>query len=151
MVGPIIMQCPSIQLVPRDEHAEEKLNSFSTATEKYNFIVDYYKGIQVDGDIYCEVHHILPVSLGGKNSKDNLVTLPGSIHYVVHFLLPDVMLERNDHDGRVKMLIALNGFKKTRRKSAQVSLIEASEKYASLVKEARAIDSKRKKGVKLSA
>lgn len=36
---------------------------------------------------YFEKHHIIPRSLGGKNTKDNLVLLTGKEHYIVHHLL----------------------------------------------------------------
>lgn len=38
-------------------------------------------------DYYTELHHILPRSLGGDNSKDNLVMLSGREHYIAHMLL----------------------------------------------------------------
>jgi 5-methylcytosine-specific restriction endonuclease McrA len=37
--------------------------------------------------IYYEEHHILPRSLGGDNSPENLVLLTGREHYLAHFLL----------------------------------------------------------------
>jgi len=36
---------------------------------------------------YTENHHIIPKSLGGVNSKDNLVKLTGREHFIVHLLL----------------------------------------------------------------
>lgn len=36
---------------------------------------------------YYEKHHIVPRSLGGDNSKDNLVLLSGREHFVAHMLL----------------------------------------------------------------
>lgn len=36
---------------------------------------------------YKENHHILPKSLGGDNSKENLVTLTGREHWIAHLLL----------------------------------------------------------------
>lgn len=36
---------------------------------------------------YTEQHHIVPVSLGGKNNKDNLVRLTAREHYICHLLL----------------------------------------------------------------
>jgi hypothetical protein len=37
--------------------------------------------------IYTENHHIIPKSLGGDNSKDNLVKLTAREHYICHRLL----------------------------------------------------------------
>lgn len=36
---------------------------------------------------YKEQHHIIPVSLGGSNNKDNLVELTAREHYICHLLL----------------------------------------------------------------
>lgn len=41
---------------------------------------------KTDGNYY-EVHHILPKSLGGDNSYNNLVTLTAREHFVAHLLL----------------------------------------------------------------
>lgn len=37
---------------------------------------------------YTEKHHIVPKSLGGNNSKNNLVKLSAREHYLCHLLLP---------------------------------------------------------------
>ncbi|MDR2873954.1 MAG: HNH endonuclease [Methanobrevibacter sp.] len=37
--------------------------------------------------IYYESHHIIPKSMGGDNSKDNLVLLTAREHYLAHYLL----------------------------------------------------------------
>lgn len=36
---------------------------------------------------YTEKHHILPTSMGGSNSEDNLILLTGREHWVAHLLL----------------------------------------------------------------
>jgi hypothetical protein len=38
-------------------------------------------------DVYYESHHIIPRSLGGLNSKENLVLLTGREHFICHWLL----------------------------------------------------------------
>lgn len=48
---------------------------------------------------YCEVHHILPRSLGGDNSKSNLISLTGSQHYYAHYWLM-CMFERGSREWR---------------------------------------------------
>lgn len=40
-----------------------------------------------DIDQYCEIHHIIPKSLGGSNSQQNLVLLTAKEHFIVHKLL----------------------------------------------------------------
>lgn len=41
-----------------------------------------------NSETYYENHHIVPKSLGGDNSKMNLILLTAREHYVVHLLLP---------------------------------------------------------------
>ena len=53
-------------------------------------------------DVYTEKHHIIPKSLGGSNSKSNLVVLTAREHFVCHLLLPK-MTEGPD---KVKMVYA---------------------------------------------
>ena len=43
-------------------------------------------------NIYYEKHHIIPKSIGGSNSKDNLVLLTAKEHYIVHLLLPKMCI-----------------------------------------------------------
>lgn len=38
-------------------------------------------------DCYCEKHHILPKSMGGSDSKENLVLLTAREHYLIHWVL----------------------------------------------------------------
>lgn len=51
---------------------------------------------------YSEKHHIVPVSLGGDNSKSNLVYLTAKEHYVCHHLL----MYMTDGRNRYKMIKA---------------------------------------------
>ena len=55
---------------------------------------------------YTERHHIIPKSLGGQNTKDNLVRLTAREHFICHHLLTK-MTSGND---RIKMLHALGKF-----------------------------------------
>jgi len=52
---------------------------------RYQRLMDALKGQFVDG--YCEVHHIVPRSLGGSNDKDNLISLTPRQHYIAHWIL----------------------------------------------------------------
>lgn len=51
----------------------------------------------IDCTIYSEKHHILPKSLGGTNSKDNIVLLTAREHFICHWLLTKMTdgLDRN--------------------------------------------------------
>lgn len=48
--------------------------------------------------VSIETHHIIPVCLGGKNNKENLVNLTSKAHYVAHHLLYKANIgTRNEH------------------------------------------------------
>ena len=52
----------------------------------YNNIIEKAKNRSLQ-NVYTELHHILPVSMGGSNNKDNLVRLTAKEHFVSHHLL----------------------------------------------------------------
>jgi hypothetical protein len=56
---------------------------------------------------YSEKHHIIPKSLGGNNSIDNIVKLTAREHYICHLLLTKMTEGLNRH----KMLHAAVAFK----------------------------------------
>jgi hypothetical protein len=51
----------------------------------YNALVAYRKQSPADG--YTENHHIVMRSMGGSDTKDNLVRLTGREHWIAHLLL----------------------------------------------------------------
>ena len=55
-------------------------------------------------DNYFERHHILPRSLGGDNSKTNIVLLTAKEHFICHALL--VEIHRDKYENYCKMLHA---------------------------------------------
>ena len=55
--------------------------------DEYFRIIEYSKTITFNEKIY-ETHHIIPISLGGGDSDENLVKLSYEDHYKVHILLP---------------------------------------------------------------
>lgn len=70
----------------------------------------YYAIIQAaqsrTSDDYTERHHIIPKSLGGNNTKNNLVRLTAKEHFICHRLLTKMT---NGYQ-KVKMLHALGKF-----------------------------------------
>lgn len=64
-----------------------------------NRILNPYKG-------YTERHHIIPVSLGGADSTDNLVNLTAREHFICHWLL--IKMYKNNKMSYYKMLKAFN-------------------------------------------
>ena len=51
----------------------------------YDDLICHAKEFPLSG--YTEVHHIIPVCLGGDNSKNNLVKLSARQHFIAHHLL----------------------------------------------------------------
>lgn len=56
-------------------------------TKWYDAIICNARHKSVNPEIYYEVHHVVPRSLHGDNSKENLVRLTAREHYVCHRLL----------------------------------------------------------------
>ena len=44
---------------------------------------------------YVEKHHIIPKSLGGNNEQTNLVKLTAREHFVCHWLLTKMVIEKS--------------------------------------------------------
>lgn len=69
----------------------------------YNQIIDRAR-TRKDIVGYTEKHHIVPKSLGGSNSKDNIAILTAREHFICHWLLTKMVLNQQD---RWKMVNAL--------------------------------------------
>lgn len=63
----------------------------SKYTRWYDNIIERAKSRHLTG--YKEQHHIIPRSLGGSNDKENIVPLTAREHYIVHLLLPYMVLD----------------------------------------------------------
>jgi 5-methylcytosine-specific restriction endonuclease McrA len=70
----------------------------------YYNIISNAKSRTLPNDVYTETHHIIPRSLGGDNSIDNLVKLTAREHFICHRLLPKMTEGRS----RRKMIFAQN-------------------------------------------
>ena len=53
----------------------------------YDQLVHTRKTRIIENGIYCESHHILPKSMGGDNSPENLILLTAREHFIAHWLL----------------------------------------------------------------
>lgn len=71
-------------------------------TNWYNSIISNAKNRTTLG--YTEKHHIIPSSLGGDNSKENIVSLTAREHFVCHLLLTKM----TTGNARYKMNFALH-------------------------------------------
>ena len=65
----------------------------SKYTRWYNQIIEQAKVRILPRDVYVEKHHIVPQSIGGNNSIDNLVRLTAREHFVCHWLLTKMVVE----------------------------------------------------------
>lgn len=52
---------------------------------RYNKLIEYAKQHPAGG--YVEIHHIIPKSLGGLDTADNLIELPSRLHFIAHWML----------------------------------------------------------------
>ena len=73
-------------------------------TRCYYSIISNAQSKVLSKEIYTERHHIIPKSLGGSNSKDNLVKLSAREHFICHLLLTKMT------DGENKMKMAKAAF-----------------------------------------
>lgn len=64
---------------------------------RYIKFIDSCKISEITG--YTESHHIIPKSLGGTNSKDNLVNLSARQHFLAHWMLWKAYDDKQMHDA----------------------------------------------------
>lgn len=97
---------------------------------------------------YSEKHHIIPKSIGGQDSKNNLVHLSGREHFICHWLLIKITTGSN----REKMIYALNGMRRVSRTHQQERYITkiTSRVFANLKEEFSKIHSARLTGRTMS-
>lgn len=71
---------------------------------KWYFVITNRAKLQMKTNDYVEKHHIIPKSLGGNNSKENLVLLTAKEHYICHRLLVKFCIGKS----KSKMVYALH-------------------------------------------
>ena len=82
-------------------------------------------------ETYVEVHHIVPKSLGGTNTKLNLVELTAREHFVCHWLLTKIVEDPKD---RSKMYAALRYMRAKSSKHSERYFPSASSRLYDLLK-----------------
>jgi hypothetical protein len=92
---------------------------------------------------YTESHHIIPQSLGGKDSKDNLVDLTAREHFISHWLLTKIHKEGEAH---WKMMNALRIMKAENKNQQRYDTPITSRVYENLKVEYSKLQSERYKG-----
>ena len=99
----------------------------------YNIIKNAQVRLLSD-NLYTEKHHIIPRSLGGNGSKANLVHLTAREHYIVHMLLPKMVIS-DDHRKSMWfaawcMLRTKNSAQGDRHLGARGKLYEVAKQHA---------------------
>jgi hypothetical protein len=106
----------------------------------YNNIISIAKTRDVSG--YVERHHIIPRSLGGNDSEENLVNLTAREHFICHWLL----IKMYSGESKAKMIYALNGMKRNGQYTERYETKITSRVYENLKKEFAIIHSAAMKG-----
>jgi hypothetical protein len=73
-------------------------------TKWYNLLIESRRHRVLDTSIYFEKHHVIPKSLGGSNSSNNLIKLLPKEHFIAHLLLSKMF---EDNLSKRKMSYAL--------------------------------------------
>lgn len=60
---------------------------------------------------FAEQHHIIPKSLGGSNSKNNLVFLTPREHFICHLLLPKMTISEKHRQQMIHAAVMMSGKK----------------------------------------
>ena len=94
---------------------------------------------------YTEKHHIIPKSLGGANDKNNLVVLTAREHFICHWLLTKMVLNKT---LKQKMQFALNSFRRTSSNQSRHVLL--SRHYEIIRKQVSIARSEAQKGNKFA-
>lgn len=106
----------------------------------YNQIVERAKFRTIDD--YTESHHIIPESMGGFDTPDNLVDLTAREHFICHWLLVK-MTTGEDH---WKMINALRMMRAEKYGQKRYKTKITARVYENLKKEYSILQSKRKRG-----
>lgn len=54
--------------------------------DRYLKIIEHFRKNPPDG-VFCERHHIIPLSKGGTDTLDNVIVIPAKAHIICHYLL----------------------------------------------------------------
>jgi cellobiose-specific phosphotransferase system component IIA len=98
-------------------------------TQWYTAIIENARDRILSG--YKESHHIVPQSLGGPDTKENLVNLTAREHFICHWLLVKI----HSGEARAKMVYALNGMKRTNKEQERYETAITSRVYQKLKEE----------------
>lgn len=94
-------------------------------------------------DDYTENHHILPESLGGQDTPDNITILTAREHFICHWLLTKIYATGDEH---WKMLNAIRIMRAENKNQKRYNTKITSRVYAKLKEEYSNLQSKRVSG-----
>jgi hypothetical protein len=109
-------------------------------TKWYNQIINRARNRIIDG--YTESHHIIPESLGGPDTPENLVELTAREHFICHWLLVKMTIGE-DH---WKMVNALRMMRAEKSGQQRYKTKITARVYESLKKEYSILQSEKKRG-----
>ena len=109
-------------------------------TNLYTILTDRARNRVVEE--YTERHHVIPQSLGGPDSKENLVDLTAREHFICHWLL----IKMTAGEARSKMIYALQGMKAENRYQKRYSSAVTARVYERYRIEHAQVHSERMKG-----
>jgi hypothetical protein len=109
-------------------------------TRWYNQITDRARGRIIDD--YTESHHIIPESMGGPDTLDNLVDLTAREHFICHWLLTKMTKGENHW----KMVNALRMMRAEKSGQKRYHTKITARVYETLKKEYSILQSERKRG-----
>jgi len=108
----------------------------------YESITQNAKNRILDSDIYTEMHHVIPRSLGGDDNADNLVKLTAREHFICHWLLTKFKTGEDRH----KMLNALRMMRAEKHGQERYTTKITSRVYESIKEEYSKLQSIKLKG-----
>jgi hypothetical protein len=106
----------------------------------YNQIIDRARSRKLDG--YSESHHIIPESLGGPDTDENLAKLTAREHFICHWLL----VKTTVGEDRYKMINALRMMRAEKQGQTRYKTKITARVYAKLKEEYSVLQSQKVSG-----
>ena len=106
----------------------------------YNQIIDRSRNRVLDG--YSESHHIIPQSLGGLDTAENLTNLSAREHFICHWLLVKITVG----EDRYKMINALRMMRAEKQGQTRYKTKITARVYAKLKEEYSVLQSQKVSG-----
>lgn len=86
---------------------------------------------------YTEKHHILPTSIGGDNSEENLVRLSAKEHYICHHLLTKMYAVGSTEHGKMLSAFVLMLSTRTNKKITAAGFSKLREEFSSSMRQSQ--------------